>query len=484
MAFYLRSTKDSSFSEEKEAKRLIGLHLTVSLCLFFVASALHAAERLSGGEQRAVDAAAEDTLAALSVPGATLAIVKGGEIVYAQAYGFARLPNTRATPNMAFPVGSVSKQFTASLILSLAQDGKLSLDDKVGKFLPKLTGADQVTIRQILSHTAGYPDYAPEDYSTPPMQKATTPAALAADWGSRKLDFTPGTDWQYSNTGYTIAGLIAEKAGGAPLFAQIQARITGRLHLASAADYDADNVAPGGPLGYQRYALGPPRQAPLDRPGWSFGSGQMEMTASDLARWDISLIKKSLLSNASYAALETPVRLTNGTDTQYGLGVEVRDVDGHHAVYHSGEETGYTAYNETFPTDRLAVAVMVNEDATPAATVIARQIEAAVFGIQGVTGKDKASRRTAKLLGQLATGQIEASGLTDNTRAYFSPAVLADYRNSLAPLGPVIGIVELSRESRGGMVFHAYRVRFLRRRVGVTTYELPDGKLDQLLVEP
>jgi CubicO group peptidase (beta-lactamase class C family) len=439
---------------------------------------------LTQADQKAVDAAARETLAALSVPGATLAVVKGGEIVYAQAYGFARLPDVRATPDMAFPVGSVSKQFTASLILSLAEAGKLSLDDKVGKFLPRLTGADRITLRQILSHTAGYPDYAPEDYSTPPMQKPTTPEALVADWGERKLDFVPGTDWQYSNTGYTIAGLIAEKAGGAPLVAQIKARLTDRLHLGSVADYDAHNVAPGGPLGYQRYALGPPRAAPLDRPGWSFGSGQMEMTASDLARWDIGLMNQALLSRASYAALETPVHLANGTDTHYGLGVELRDVDGHHAIYHSGEETGYTAFNEVFPADHLAVAVMVNEDATPAAGVIARRIEEVVFGLRGSVGKDKAARRVAVLLGQLQDGRIEAAALNDNARAYFSPAVLRDYRDSLAPLGPVIGITELSHEGRGGMVFHAYQVRFLRRRVGVTTYELPDGRLGQLLVEP
>jgi D-alanyl-D-alanine carboxypeptidase len=453
-------------------------------CLLWSIHGSIAAEKLSSAERQAVDRAARETLAALSVPGATLAVVKGGAVVYAQAYGFARLPDVKAEPSMAFPVGSVSKQFTAAVILSLAEEGKVALDDKVGKFLPNLSGADRVTVRQVLSHTAGYPDYAPEDYSTPPMQKPTTPAALAADWATRKLDFTPGTDWQYSNTGYTVAGLIAEKAGGAPLFAQIEARIAGKLHLGSAADYDAHGVEPGGPLGYQRYALGQPREAPRDEPGWSFGSGQMEMTAADLVGWDISLMNRSLLSKASYDALETPVRLANGTDTHYGLGVELRDVDGHHAIYHSGEETGFTAYNEVFPAERLAVAVMVNEDATPAASVIGRRIEADVFGLKDGVGHDASARKVAALLEELEAGRIDPAALNDNARGYFSPAVLADYRDSLAPLGPVIGITELNHEQRGGMMFHAYDVRFLRRRAGVTTFELPDGRLGQLLVEP
>jgi CubicO group peptidase (beta-lactamase class C family) len=451
-------------------------------CLLACAPA--AAAALTPNETAAIDRAVTDTLQAAGVPGASIAVVKDGKLAYAHAYGFAVLPSRPAAPSMAFAIGSISKQFTASLILLLAQDKKLSLDDKVGRFLPDLSGAQQVTIRQILSHTAGYEDFAPEDYTTLPMTKPTTPEAMVAEWGRKKLDFTPGTQWQYSNTGYAIAALIAQKAGGAPFFDQLRARILVPLHLHSAVDYDAHGIPAGGPAGYQRHALGPPRLAAHDLPGWSFGSGGLAMTASDLAAWDISLMNRSLLASASYDALETPVKLADGTDTGYGLGVELRSVGPHRGIVHTGEETGFTAYNEVFPADHESVSVLVNEDATPASAVIARQIEGIAFGIPPAASGDPARARLAGLLGELAEGHIDTAALNANARFYFSPAVLADYRKSLSALGPLIGLHERMHEGRGGMIYHVYDVQFLTRRVVVTTYALPDGRLDQLLVEP
>jgi CubicO group peptidase (beta-lactamase class C family) len=439
---------------------------------------------LTRAEKAAIDTAVTDTLHAADVPGASIAVVKEGRLVYAQAYGYAELPSRKAAPAMAFPIGSVSKQFTASLILLLAQDGKLSLNDKVGRFLPDLSGAQQVTLRQILSHTAGYEDFAPEDYTTPPMTRPTKPEAVVAEWGRKKLDFTPGTAWQYSNTGYTIAGLVAQKAGGAPFFEQLRTRILTPLHLRSAVDYDAHGVPPGGPVGYQRYALGPPRLAQPDEPGWSFGSGDLAMTASDLATWDVSLMFRSLLSPASYDGLETPIRLTGGADTAYGLGVHLRVAGKHRAIEHTGEETGFTAYNEVFPDDREAVAVLVNEDATPASALIGQQIEAIAFGIPPAEPSDPSAARLVRMLADLTNGKIDPAHLNANARFYFSPAVLSDYRNSLSALGPLVGIRETEHEARGGMVFHLYAADYLKRRVEVTTYELPDGRLGQLLVGP
>jgi D-alanyl-D-alanine carboxypeptidase len=468
----------------QEHKGFLVLFFKKELLLSFMLTSHCLATDLTAAQKAAIDLAATQTLNAAGVPGASLAVVKDGKIVYAHAYGFAVLPTLRTTRDMAFPLGSVSKQFTASTILLLAQDGKLSLDDKVGRFLPALSHADNASIRQVLSHTAGYEDYAPEDFTTPAMTKPITPQDILAKWGAKPLDFRPGTQWQYSNTGYTIAGLIAEAAGGASLFAQMQARIFVPLHMSSAADYDAHGVPAGGPAGYQRYALGPPRLAERDRPGWSYGSGGLAMTASDLARWDISLMDRSLLSAASYAALETPIKLTDGRDTGYGLGVELRVVAGHHGIVHTGEETGFTAYNEVFPAEHEAVAVLVNEDATPASGVIARQIEAIVFGIPPGAPADPAQAQLLGMLADLARGHIDMSRLNANAQFYFSPAVLADFHDSLAPLGPVISLHERAHEGRGGMVFHSYDVAYLTKRLVVTTYELPDGKLGQLLIQP
>jgi CubicO group peptidase (beta-lactamase class C family) len=208
------------------------------------------------------------------------------------------------------------------------------------------------------------------------------------------------------------------------------------------------------------------------------------MTAGDLAAWDVSIIDRSLLASGSYDALETPVRLSDGTDTRYGLGVRLRLAGSHHCIEHTGEETGFTAYNAVFPDDHDAVAVLVNEDATPAATLIGRLIEDIAFGIAQAASSTPSEARLAGMLAGLAHGQIDPAQLNANARFYFSPGVLADYQASLASLGPLVGIREIDHAGRGGMVFHRYAIEYLTRRVEVTTYELPDGRLGQLLVEP
>src|SRR5467141_3627920 len=173
-----------------------------------------------------IDKVAADTLARTGVPSASVAIVKDGQVVYAKAYGDARLdPKTPATPEMRYSIGSISKQFTATAILLLQEQGKLSLDDKVGKFVPDLRRAGEVTIRQLLSHTSGYQDYWPQDYVMPMMLEPVTASRIMELWARKPLDFDPGTKWQYSNTNFVIAGAIVEKAAGKPLLDFLRDRI-------------------------------------------------------------------------------------------------------------------------------------------------------------------------------------------------------------------------------------------------------------------
>ena len=165
-----------------------------------------------------IDRIAAGVMEQRGVPSASVAVVKGGKLVYTHAYGKAHIdPDKPATPDMRYSIGSVSKQFTAAAILLLQQDGKLSLDDPVGKYVPGLTRGDEVTIRQILSHTSGYQDYWPEDYLMTPMMKPTTAQQIIDTWAKKPLDFEPGTQWQYSNTNYVIAGMIVEKVSGQKL---------------------------------------------------------------------------------------------------------------------------------------------------------------------------------------------------------------------------------------------------------------------------
>ena len=192
-----------------------------------------------------IDEIAARALTDSGTPSVSIAIVQGNKIVYEKAYGKARRnPPTDATREMRYSIGSVSKQFLAGSVLLLVQDDKLSLDDRVSRFLPSLTRADEISIRQLLSHTSGYQDYYPQDYVPPFMEKPVTPDSILDQWARKPLDFEPGTRWQYSNTNYVVAGRIVEQVTGGPFFAFLAKRILQPLAMASAIDLDEQTLGP------------------------------------------------------------------------------------------------------------------------------------------------------------------------------------------------------------------------------------------------
>ncbi len=458
------------------------MRLLILLCLFALPAN---AASLTPATLAAVDAAANAALAATGVPGASIAIVQNNEIIAERAYGLASLaPRRPLTPAMILPIGSVSKQFTAALVLRLAEDHKLSLDDHVARYLPDLTDAKDVTVRMLLQHLSGYQDNWPEDYATPQFGVATTPQAVAERWGRKPLDFPPGTQWQYSNTGYTIAALIAEQAGGSPFFAQLRARILDPLHLSTAVDFDAHGLPPGAPTGYETYALGAPHPGPPEGAGWSFGAGMLAMTAHDLATWDISILTRSLLKPASYDAMETDAKLANGHPSGYGLGVFVGRHGDHRFIEHSGEEIGFVSENLLYPDDHAAIAVLTNQDASGAASMIATAISRLVFNIDAAVKTDPKAAKILALCDGLSHGTLDRTQLNASANGYFTAAAIADYEASLQRLGLPLSITERVHEQRGGMTFHAYAIKFAKRTVSVTTYEQSDGKLDQFLMLP
>ena len=184
---------------------IAGIFNLMFLLLFAGESALSQTS-LSPVLQQKIDSIATGVLAKSGLPSASIAVVQNGRIAYAKAYGFARLePQLPANTDMRYCIGSISKQFTATAILILQQEGKLSLDDKVSRFLPDLTRANEVTIRELLSHTSGYQDFWPQDYLMPFILKPTTAEQILDRWAKKPLDFDPGTQWQYSNTNFVIA---------------------------------------------------------------------------------------------------------------------------------------------------------------------------------------------------------------------------------------------------------------------------------------
>src|ERR1700691_667224 len=245
--------------------------LLLGLGIFLAASAPAqlAVDKLPPDLAQKLDQTAEQALAQTGVPSASVAIVQNGEIAYTKGYGKARLdPPEPAEPRMRYSIGSISKQFTAASILLLEQQGKLSLDDKVGKYLPDLTRADEITIRMLLSHTSGYQDYWPEDYLMPPMLEATTAQHIMDTWGKKPLDFEPGTKWQYSNTNFVIAGRIVEMVSGEPLMQFLEEQVFRPLDMKEVWSSDIKKLGDTDAQGYTRYALGPLRPSPKEGAGW------------------------------------------------------------------------------------------------------------------------------------------------------------------------------------------------------------------------
>jgi CubicO group peptidase (beta-lactamase class C family) len=385
---------------------------------------------------------------------------------------------------MAYPIGSISKQFTSTAVLLLQEQGKLSIDDPVAKYFPELTRAKDVTLRNLMTMTSGYEDFAPQDYSIPVWYTKRDPNDTVKEWAGKPLDFEPGTQWQYSNTNYVLLSLIVEKVTGEPLYKYLREHVLNTAGVGDAfnAYTDRDKLKT---TGYISYALQTPRVQPLEASGWYFGDGELAMPASTLLKWDLGIINQAILKPATYKQFETAFVTKDGKDTGYGLGIEVHVRNGHRELQHGGEVGGYVADNIVYPDDKVAIVVLTNEVASSAASKIGTQITALVLpaAVPAETASDAVAEALPGILGGLAKGQIDRTKFTANCNAYFSAEAIADFQATLAPLGEVKSVYRTRTVLRGGMTLGGYRVVFANGTTLImNTYTWPDGKIEQFLI--
>ncbi len=433
-----------------------------------------------------VTTAIRDVIARTGVPSASVGIVMQGRTVYTRAFGMARLaPPLPAKATMRYAIGSISKQFTVAAVMLLQQEGKLSIDDPVSKWFPELTRSSEVTLRNLMSHTSGYEDYAPQDYTIPAWTKATTADRVIHEWATKPLDFDPGTQYQYSNTNYNIVGLIVEKVSGRPFWEFLKERVLDPIGLPGAIDLDTQHKLLE-PTGYFRNALGPLRPAIMEAPGWYFADGEIAMPVGDLLTWDIAAMNQSLLAPASWAEMWAPTTLKSGKTSNYGLGFAIGALNGHRMVSHSGEVGGFVAANYVLPDDKIAVAVLTNQEASPAAGQISRVILSILNpAVQQSSEAFDAEALAKKVLAGLQRGAIDRTQFTANGNFYFDRTAIADYRTSLTPLGAIRSVTQTSSYPRGGMTYRGFAVVFASgKKVNLSTFFTPDGKIEQFLVEP
>jgi D-alanyl-D-alanine carboxypeptidase len=410
-------------------------------------------------------------------PSASVAIVRDGQIVYAKAFGKASLAPPRPVETQTrYQLASLSKTFTAQAILLLAAEEKLSLSDTVSRWYPDLTGANKITVRQLLSHTSGFPDHYPQTYPAGPRTKAAEPDTIIAQWGKHPLLFVPGTEFRYSNLNYLIAGRIVEKLSGKPLFQFMTERIFHPLGMT--ATLDLDKLAPDSDslsTGYVRVALAPLRPAPYEGPGWSFGSGQVVSAAKDVALWDIALLQHRILPEPEATEEVTPVKMINGNNAPVALGLFVSETDGVTRYYHTGQSLGFMAANFIYPEAKFAVVVLCNSSATATNLKIAFQL---TYLLLPPSRWDSLARR---VFSGLQNGRVDEL-FSEALKNHMSAAILDDYRSSLGRLGTVQSFVLDSQRTIDGLQTRDYSISAGGHRLKLHLLFLASGLIEDVQI--
>jgi D-alanyl-D-alanine carboxypeptidase len=298
-----------------------------------------------------IDAAAKRALDA-GVPGLTIAVVFRGETIV-RAYGFSdREAGVAARETDIYQIGSVTKQFTAAAIMRLVEQGKVSLDDKVSKYVPEILPLD-ATLSQLLTHTSGINDYFTKLTENKPMTNAEVIAFIK----SLGTLFPAGRSWSYSNSGYYLLGMVIERVTGRAYADVLDEWFFTPLQLRSTSYCGTKSPTPSGYIAI----AGQPvvRTVPADM-SLAFAAGAICSTAYDLTRWSRDLEMGLVVSPQSYAAMTTPVRLTSGATVPYGFGLALTPTAGHRSVWHDGSILGYTSDLARLPDDDLTIAVLLN----------------------------------------------------------------------------------------------------------------------------
>jgi CubicO group peptidase (beta-lactamase class C family) len=306
-----------------------------------------------------VDALVQAYQTSRHVPGLSLAVVKEGQVVLARGYGLANLEhNVPAKPETVYQSGSVGKQFTATAVMMLVEEGKLGLDDKISKYLDGGPEAwNEITVRHLLTHTSGVKNYGPRDLD---FRKDYTEEQLVRRAAALKPDFAPGEQWRYSNTGYVLLGVIIHKASGEFYGDFLRRRVFTPLGMDTARIISEDDIVPNRAAGY-RLVKGQVKNQEWVSPSLNTtADGALYLTVLDMAKWDAALYTEKLLKRSSLEQMWTPVKTRDGQTHPYGFGWGVEEVKGRKVVEHDGEWQGFTASIIRYPDDKVTVVVLTN----------------------------------------------------------------------------------------------------------------------------
>ncbi len=416
------------------------------------------------------------------IVGLSVGVMQAGRVVLAKGYGLASIAHrTPVTATTMFPLGSVTKQFTCSAALLVAQDGKLSMSDPVAKYFPNLTRARDITLLDLGNHVSGYRDFYPLDFVDQEMLKDVTADHIMQEYATRPLDFEPGTRWSYSNTGFTILGAAAEKASGQPLGTIMATRIFTPLGMRHTT-FDPPTHGEAMATPYTSWALNDPAPAQLEGKGWTGSAGAIWSTPTDLMTWDLALVTGKAIAPASYRMLTTVRHLKDGRSTNYGCGDGVDESAAAIVLNHGGAVSGSVAQNTVIPASRSAIVLLANSEtglgALNAALLSRLLPRAGVPTIAGLTALDAARA----YLQQLQAGKVDRSTLSADFNAHLTPEKERAAATELTKLGGVSNLRITGRGERGGMEVVRLQMLVGTTPVSGSMYRTPDGKIQQVLI--
>lgn len=309
-----------------------------------------------------MDRRIEAELTSQKIPGVVIGVMSRGRLLHVGTYGLADVENrVPVTDSTVFEIGSISKQFVSAAALLLVQDGRLGLDDPIHRHLADLPGEWLgVTVRQLLTHTSGIPDY--EEIQTYEAYRFRfTPEQIIRVAHSRPMDFAPGQGYYYSNTGYFLLSMIVERIEGRPLGEVLHDRIFAPLGMLQTRMADPEDIIMHRSRGYwiDRMNVHLMNRDPTQNSS-TLGAGGLLSSVHDMAKWDAALYGNTLLSDASKSAMWTSVVLPNGTDTGYGFGWVTRPFRGRPSVSHTGQVAGFVSSFTRLPEDDVAIIVFTN----------------------------------------------------------------------------------------------------------------------------
>ena len=294
-------------------------------------------------------------------PGAAVIVARGGEVLFHSAYGMAELElGIPLEPDMVLELGSITKQFTAAAIMMLAEQDKLSVGDPISKFLPDYPGGDGITVEHLLTHTSGIVSYTGiPGYMTTEVRKDVTVDELIDVFKDLPVEFAPGDQWKYNNSGYILLGAIIEKASGKSYAEFIQENIFDPLGMKNSYYGSNSRIIPRRARGYEggsgEYVNA--RYLSMTQP---YAAGSLLSTVEDLLRWNRGLFGGTLLRPESVEQMTRRYTLNDGEETSYGYGLGISDVRDRRAIAHGGGIFGFVTHGVYLPDDDVYVALLSN----------------------------------------------------------------------------------------------------------------------------